>query len=152
MAGELAGFNPAAFRAQITATMTMGLPANTDEQPKFYFRSTAEFPAGTKLDPEGRPIDPRVKATVTHAVPPVQVPCAVEFSPDTTNDEGLAGTFWQTRAVVTLLDTQYQQVQDAIEVQLGGRRYNIAFLAPPIGLGPVTVYQLHCFPKGTGSD
>lgn len=152
MAGNLSGFNADTFRSQITATMIMGLPATQAEQPTFYFRSTSTYPNGTKLDTEGRPIDPRIKPTVTEAAPSIQVPCAVEFSPDTTNDEGMAGTFWQTRAVVTVLDTQYEQVKDAIEVQLGGRRYNISFLAPPYGLGPVTIYQLHCFPKGTGSE
>lgn len=152
MAGELSGFDPDAFRSQITSTMVMGLPAKIDEQPKFYFRSSSAFPESAKLDSEGRPIDPRVRPTITQASPPIQVPCAVEFAPDTTNDQGLTGTFWQTRAVLTLLDIHYELVKDAIEVQLGGRRYNISFLAPPVGLGSVTVYQLHCFPKGTGSD
>jgi hypothetical protein len=150
MAGELTGFNPDTFRSVITATMVMGLPQKPEEQPTFYFRTIVTYPVGTKLDTEGRPIDPRIKPSVTTALPPIQVPCAVEFAPDTTNDEGLAGTYWQTRAVLTLLDTQYEQVKDAIEVQLGDRRYIISFLYPPLGLGLVTVYQLSCFAKGTG--
>jgi hypothetical protein len=150
MSGDLAGFNADTFRTQITNTMIMGLPSDPALQPKFYFRSTSTYATGTLVDAEGKPIDPRIKPTATSAAAPVMVPCAVEFTPDNSNDEGLAGTFWATRAVLTLLDVHYTQVKDAIEVDLGGRRYLVSYLEPPVGLGPVTVYRLHCFPKGVG--
>lgn len=151
MAGLLTGFDPEAFRTSIRNTMIMGLPEPDELKPTFYFRSTYSYPPGTKLDPEGKPIDPRIQATATPASAPLQVPCAVEFSPDATNNEGLSGTFWTDRAMLTLLDTEYAQVEEAIEVDISGRRYLIQQMNP-IGLGTVTVYQLQCFLKGTGGS
>lgn len=151
MAGDLAGFDADSFRTNIRNTMIMGLPSDTTLQPTFYFRTSYTYPTGTVLDPEGKPIDPRVQATASTSSSPVQVPCAVEFAPDNTNDEGLAGTFWSDRAVLTLLDDDYAQVKDAIEVDLSGRRYMIQQMNA-LGLGPVTVYQLYCFMKGTGGS
>lgn len=151
MAGELTGFNPDTFRTNITATMVMGLSNDTELQPTFFFRSASTYPVGTVLDPEGRPIDPRVTPTLTPAFPPLKVPCAVEYMPDTTNNEGLAGTFWSNRAVLTMLDVQYAQVAEAIEVDLDGRRYLIQQMTS-VGLGLVTVYMLQCYAKGTGDS
>lgn len=151
MAGELAGFDPDAFRTNIRDTMIMGLPNEERLKPTFYFRSTYVYPQGTVLDPEGKPIDPRVQATATPSSPPVQVPCAVEFSPDTTNNEGPAGTFWSDRAMLTVLDTDYADIDGAIEVDLAGERYLIQRIKA-MGLGSVTIYQILCFLKGTGGS
>lgn len=142
----LTGFDPDAFRTNITNTMIMGLPEDPTLQPTFYFRAVKTYPAGTLLDTEGSPLDPRIEATVT-APDPVQVPCAVEYTANSTDQETLIGTFKTGRAKLTLLDVAYELVKDAIEVSLGEVRYNITFQEPPIGLGPVTVYQLHVFPK-----
>lgn len=149
MAGALAGFDAAAFRTAITNTMIMGLPGSGELQPTFYFRETLVYPAGTILDSEGKAIDPRIKPTATPVHAPVQVPCAVEMQTDNTNDSGQAGTFWTNRAMLTLLDVHYEQVKDAIEVDLSGRRYLIQQMTA-VGLSTVTVFQLQCFRKGTG--
>lgn len=151
MAGSLSGFDPDVFRTNITNTMVMGLPTDPSLQPTFYFRQTSTWPAGTVLDPEGKPIDVRVTSTVTTAQAPTQVPCAVDYAQDTSNNEGLVGTFWSNRAVLTVLDTHYAQIEAAIEVDLSGRRYRIQQVVS-IGLGPVTVYQLQCYMKGTGDE
>lgn len=151
MSGTISGFDPDAFRTNILNTMIMGLPEDTALQPTFYFRSTATYPDGTNVDPTGKAIDPRVTVTLTATQAPVQVPCAVQFTQDNTNDEGLVGTFWTDRATVTVLDTQYALIEDAIEVDLSGRRYSIQQVVAN-GLGPVTVYTLQCYMKGTGGD
>lgn len=127
--------------------MQLGLPQEAKDRPTFYFRQTKTFPAGTVTDTEGVPLDPRIAATVT-APDPVQVPCAVEFSATSSDGETLVGTFRETHLTLTLLDVDFAQVKDAIEVAVGQVRYNIGYMAPPIGLGTATVYQLHCFPKG----
>lgn len=151
MAGELAGFSADDFRVNIRNTMIMGLPDVDALKPTFYFRSTYTYPQGTVLDPEGKPVDPRVQATAIPASAPVQVPCAVEFSPDTTNNEGPAGTFWSDRALLTVLDADYAQISNAIEVDLNGKRYLIQQMSA-VGMGPVTIYQLQCYMKGTGGS
>lgn len=142
----LTGFDPDNFRTVISETMTMGLPVATELQPTFYFRPVKTYPHGTLLDTEGSPLDPRIQATVS-TPDPVQVPCAVEYTSSTTDEETWVGTFRTGRARLTLLDIHYEQIQDAIEVSLGGARYNIVFQEPPVGLGTVTVYFLHVFPK-----
>lgn len=147
MAGTLSGFDADAFRTNITNTMIMGLPEDDALKPNFHFESTLTYPVGTITDAEGKPIDPRVQPTVS-APAPVQVPCAIEYVADATNGESQVGTFWSDRATVTLLDTHYTTVKDAIEVDLAGRRYLIQQVFP-VGLGPVTVYQLQCYMKGT---
>lgn len=147
MAGSLSGFDATAFRTNITNTMVMGLPNDDNLKPTFYFRETATYPSGTKVDATGKPIDPRVQPTLTPASDPVQVPCAVEFTLDNSNNSTLVGVMWTDRAVVTLLDTHYVLVKDAIEVDLSGKRYMIQQMTS-VGLGPVTVYQLQCFIKG----
>lgn len=149
MAGTLSGFDADAFRTNITNTMVMGLPNDDALKPTFYFRGTSVYPSGTKLDASGKPIDPRVQPTVT-VTDPLQVPCAVEYQLDTTNDQQLVGTLWTDRAIVTLLDTHYTQVQNAIEVDLSGKRYMIQQMTS-VGLGTVTVYQLQCYIKGADS-
>lgn len=150
MAGTLAGFDPAAFRTNITATMVMGLPNDNNLKPTFYFRETSSYPAGTRLDSSGKPIDPRISATVTPSHAPVQVPCAVEYQQDTSNNSTIVGTLWTDRAIVTLLDTHYAEIADAIEVDLSGKRYLIQQMTS-VGLGTVTVYQLQCYIKGVDS-
>lgn len=147
MADAIPGFSPDVFRTNIHFAMQLGLPQATKDRPTFYFRTTKTFPVGTVTDTEGVPLDPRIAATVT-APDPVQVPCAVEFSADRSDNESLVGTFRDTKVTLTLLDVDFAKVKDAIEVGIGQVRYNIGFLAPPIGLGQATVYQLHCFPKG----
>jgi hypothetical protein len=142
----LEGFDADEFRTNIANTMIMGLPVPLDERPTFYFPETLTYPEGTLLDTEGKPIDARIKPVRT-APDPVQIPCAVEFSPDTTNETGLVGNFWQTRAALTVLDIHYAKVREAIEVDLAGRRYLIQEMQN-VGLGSVTVYTLICFRKG----
>lgn len=147
MADDLDGFDPDDFRDQITNTMVMGLPVPVEERPTFHFPGTDTFPVGTPMTPEGRPVDPRIAPATSTSKDPVQVPCAVEFATDSTNDTGLAGAFWQTRATLTLLDIHYAQVKDATEVDLAGRRYLIQEMTN-VGLSTVTVYTLTCFRKG----
>lgn len=147
MAGTIPGLDPQVFRDNIHFAMNMGLPPDPAQRPTFHFRAVKTYPAGTLLDSEGTPLDPRVAATIS-APDPVQVPCAVEFQTTRNDDESLVGTFRQTAASITLLDVDYDVVKDAIEVALNGNRFNIGYLEPPIGMGEVTVYILHCFPKG----
>lgn len=146
MADVAAGFDPDKFRTAIHFVMNLGLPQATVDRPTFYFRSTKTYPPGTRLDTEGTPLDPRIEAVVTTPTP-VQVPCAVEYTADRTDNESLVGTFVDSKATLTILDTDFALVKDAIEVALGQSRFNITFIAPPIGLSTVTVYQVFCFPK-----
>lgn len=134
------------FRTAIRDTMQMGVPQDSALRPTFYFPVTTSYPAGTILDSEGRPIDPRIQGTA-HQKEAEQPPCTVEYASDTTNQGGLVGTNWDGRAVITIFDIDYTLVADAIEVDLSGKRYMIQERTAT-GLGSCTVYQLLCFQKG----
>lgn len=145
MAGSNPAFDPDAFRTAIQNTMNMGLPTTTSEQPTFHFAKVKSYPVGTALDEDGLPFDPTITPSVS-TPPSKRVPCAVEFTP-VNSDELPIGTLRKTRATLTLLDEDYKKVKDAIEVSLGGDRYIISYVEPPLGLFEVSVYRFVCYAK-----
>lgn len=154
MANALAGFDPDNFRTQIRNTMIMGLPQTIAERPTFYSPAVTEwpthYPSGDPInfDDDGKPLDPSVRPVTHGGDVGIQVACAVEFKPTTGDTETIIGNFRDAAAVLTLLDTEYVIVAGCDTVDLGGVRYYINFIGPPLGLGPVTVYQLYCNPTG----
>jgi len=79
----------------------------------------------------------------------IQVLCAVEWAPADPTDTAM-GQFDTSRAVLTLLDEEWQEVLDngggepPDEVLLGGNTYNVKLLPPPLGLFDVTIQQISC--------
>lgn len=136
-----AGFDAAAFRSAIVSTMEMGLPANTSERATFRWHPERTF---SNPDPTGNPYSWDQTPASELTKPDVQIPVAVEFSarPAATKDETI-GQFDGARAIVTVLDTHYDQVADADLVLLGGNVYEIEFWGPPQGLFDVTVYTVY---------
>lgn len=156
MAGILAGFDPDNFRTQIRNTMIMGLPGDPADWPTFYGSNVrawpTTYPNGSPIifDDDGSPLDPTVAPLPASANVGIQVPCAVEFKATSADNLTLIGNFRDTSAVLTLLDTEYVKVKDAETVELARKRYFINYTAPPMGLGPVTVYQMYLAPTGDG--
>ena len=70
---------------------------------------------------------------------------ALEFAARSTAgaEETVLGTFNTSRAVVTLMDEDYEQIKDADYVTIAGATYEIDFVGPPLGMFAVTVYQIH---------
>ena len=138
------GFDAATFRDSIQFAMNMGLPETTSE--RVTFRWTPEKDWRIE-DPGGNPYDYSSTNAPTNTVAPadVQVDAAVEFVTRTTLSGGTAiGEFNTPRAVITLLDVDYAQIEGADKVLLGGNTYYVDFVAPPMGLFDVTIYQIHC--------
>lgn len=133
------------FRDGVHLAMSFGQPPNAEDQPKFLFAASLTYPPGTALDQEGKPLDPTIEPTAT-TQNSITVPCAVEFQ-TATADELPVGSFRPTKATITLLDEDYVQVKDATDVVLGGDTYLIGYKPPPLGAGPVTVYQFVCFAR-----
>lgn len=150
MAGTDSRFDATEFRDAIEFAMTMGLPEDTDERPTFHFKAVRAYEdrngnpvVDPRVDQDGNPIDPNIRVTTTPP-DPVQIPCAVEF--DTARpDERPVGSFKSTKASITILDVHWPQVEDAIEVELGGDRYAISYERPPNGLFEATVHTVECF-------
>lgn len=144
MAGSDVRFDAAAFRTNIRFAMTMGLPNTSAEKATFQWTVRRTFNKG---DTGGQPFDWSATATATTTHPDVQIPVAVEFG-DQGQDSTNVGTFDMARAIITVLDEDFALIViDGVmadKVLLGGNTFMIDYVAPPLGLFDVTVYQLHC--------
>lgn len=134
------------FRNGVLTAMAFGEPTVDEDKPRFLFPQTKGYPPGTALDQEGQPLDPTIEPLEETGKDPVTIPCAVEFE-QAKAEELPVGAFRPTKATITILDTHFQQIVDATDVVLGGDKYQIAYRPPPVGAGPVTVYQLVCYAR-----
>lgn len=136
-----AGFDAAAFRLAIRSTMTMAAPNATADRATFRWSPIKTF---SPQDPAHNPYS-FTEAPVTNVTHiDVKVPVAVEFSaPRLAAHETPLGEFDTARAIITILDDDYALVAGADLVLLGQNTYEIEFVAPPIGLFDVTVYQIY---------
>lgn len=139
------GFDAGAFRDGVHFAMNMGLPPTVSSRATFLFKSTTTYPVGTALDSEGKPFDLSI-APIVVSPDPVQIPCAVEFV-SAWDKESPVGVFESTKAIITILDTEWSKVKDAVEVKLGGNTYAILYQEPPLGLFDVEIYRLRCEAK-----
>lgn len=137
-----AGFDAAGFRNAIRQTMVMGQPNAVEERATFQWTTESSY---AQEDPAHNPYswDDTPVVSTSHA--DVQVPVAVEFSarPAASVDTSV-GQFDTSRAVITILDSDYALITGADKVLLGGNTYVIDFVAPPLGLFEVTIYQMFC--------
>lgn len=138
------GFDAATFRDSIQFAMNMGLPETASERCTFRWTPEKDYRIE---DPGGNPYDFTATNTPTNTVAPadVQVDAAVEFVSRSTLSQGTAlGELNTPRATITLLDVDYALVEGADQVLLGGNTYDVDYVAPPVGLFEVTIYQIHC--------
>lgn len=138
--GFLEGFDASAFRQAITSAMEMGLPDNEGERITFRWKTTKTFSENT--DRSGTPFNLSAAPEAVDETPDVQIPATAEITriaPDGT----AIGTFDHPYVLITVLDTHYPLIDGASQVILGGDTYNIDFVAPPFGLGEVTIYQIY---------
>jgi hypothetical protein len=139
MAGTDPGFNAAEFREAIHFAMAMGAAPDAAEQVTFHFASTLTY--NVPADGAQVPFDP--SATVTKTTPdPKRVDCAVEYF-DSENQPTNFGLLAPTRLAITLLDVDYEEVQDATYVVVHGDRYDYRRTEPPSGLFDVGLYTMH---------
>ena len=136
-----AGFNATAFRDAIRSTMEMGLPNTVAERATFRWKPERSYAVQDQAE---NPYD-WTDTPVTEDVPAdVQVAVAVEFEahPAGSVDTAL-GQFDTSRAIITVLDTEYASIVGANEVLLGENTYTVQFVAPPVGLFDVTIYRIY---------
>ncbi len=145
MAGSDPNFDPTQFRFFIKQTMKMGIPTATDEKLTWHFKPVQDF---TPQDPALKPYDwstpPESSEPGNPDLPSgvAIVDYALEFSAGTSS-EGDVGRFDTSRLKVTLLDVDYEVIKTADYATIGRVYYNIKFVAPPIGMFSVTVYEVH---------
>lgn len=145
-------FNASRFRTAIRNTMTMGMPnANAD---KATFRWTPRNTYNPQ-DPEHDPYTFTQAAINTWSHADVVVPVAWEFSArPSASLETTVGEFDMSRVVITMLDVDFATISGVQAtpvlpdlVLLGGNTYIIEFVAPPVGLFDVDVYQIYCIAR-----
>lgn len=140
-------FDEAAFRTNIRDTMRMGMPTDPAEQLTWRWKRVRTY------NPQDRVAHPYDwTQTPTTDVPgnadepdgELVVDYALEFSASIAAEGGTAlGRFNTSRAVVTLIDADYELVKTADFATIAGAEYEIDFVSPPMGLFAVTVYQIH---------
>lgn len=132
------GFNATAFRNIIRQTMLMGAPE--DEALRATFKWTTQK-TYTQAGPSGRPYDLHASPTTSTAHADVQIPVAIEFKGGGGTDTSV-GQFQDANAEITVLDEDYELIEGADKLTLGGNTYIIDFVKPPDGLFGVTVFTI----------
>lgn len=131
-------FAAAKFKDAIRFAMGMGSPEPEDQRPTFIWTTDKTF---TTADPAGDPYSWDEVPTKTTTHEPVQPLCSVQFVPRKSASEGTPfGEVDVTRAIITMLDDEYETIKGADRVLLGGNTYELSMVAPPEGLFGVTTY------------
>ena len=150
--GISADFDAEQFRKSIRFAMQMGTPPDEGKQPVFVFRPTSrsywkngvQLGSAPRLDRDGKPLDPKVEVRVVEAATKT-VDCAVEIV-RADAAELPVGTFRQTKAIVTLLDEQYEQVKGCTELVFNGDRYRFGYEPEGLGLFSVGINTMIFYP------
>jgi hypothetical protein len=138
-------FNATKFRDAIHFAMKMGLPNASTEQIAFRWLERRTY---DKQDTGGNPYDWTDTPVTDTVVADVYLQAAVEFQFVRSGVENNpVGQFESPNLVVTLLDTEYPYLfsngKRADQIVIDEAVYQINFIAPPIGLFDVTVYQVY---------
>jgi len=144
--GTPSSFNAAQVRAGLLTAMNFGLPTVTNDQPTFFMPQTAT--SASHLDDEGVPFDPAAVPTLSTLVKR-RAPCAVEY----VDGDGKIETFGiiaPSRVKLTLLDTDYDTIKGFHFCVIEGQRYYYARTEPPVALGTIDVYTIHCKSEDEG--
>lgn len=123
MAGSDPAFDSDLFRVSIRAAMTMGMPEG-DLTATFRWSEQKTF---SRADPSGKPYNWSATPVTDVAHPDVTVPVAVEYSGQQIEDGTTVGVFSHGKAKITVLDDDYELVNTADQVLLGGKIYDITF-------------------------
>jgi hypothetical protein len=139
-------FPEALFRNAIQNTMRMGMPEDESKRLTWWWNREKDY---VRPDPTGKPYGWSEAPTTNVAGGPngedhLVVDYAIEFSARPAGSVVTAlGEMDTSRAVVTLMDADWQQVKTADYARIGDARYKIQFEAPPMGLFEVTVHQVY---------
>jgi hypothetical protein len=150
--GISADFDGDQFRRAIQFAMQMGAPPDVDKQAVFVFKPTSrtywkngvQLGTAPRLDRDGKPLDPKIQVRVVEAATK-KVDCAVEIV-RADAEELPVGTFRQTKAIVTLLDEQYDQVKGCTELVFNGDRYRYGYEPEGLGLFSVGINTMIFYP------
>jgi hypothetical protein len=144
--GTPSSFNAATVRAGLRTAMNFGLPTVTNDQPTFFMPQTAT--STSHLDGEGVPFDPNASFTLS-ALVKRQAPCAVEY----VDGDGKVETFAviaPSKVKLTFLDQDYATIKGFHFCVIEGQKYYYQRTEPPVALGTIDVYTVHCKSEDEG--
>lgn len=133
------------IRETLRRTMVMGLPVEDAEKPTFYFKYEAVW---DNHDSENNPWDWHSAPESSSQRSPVQPVCAFEFFSPLGRQGAFpteVGEFNPTTLVVTMFEDEFAEVNGASYATAGPSqvRFFFRFWRPSIGLGDMTVYEVH---------
>jgi hypothetical protein len=146
VAGTPAGFSASNVRAGLRTAMQFGLPSATADQPTFYMPRTSTTSAPT--DDEGVPFDPSVAPVMSTQVKK-RVDCAVEYV-DSDGKIETFGVIAPAKVKLTLLDEDFAKISGFLFCVIKGQKYFYQRTEPPVALGTVDVYTVHCRAEDEG--
>lgn len=135
------GFDAASIIAGLKKAMTFGAAEADADQPQFYMPRT-NSPAVSPVDDEQVPFSVTVRPTRSTLVKKT-VDCAYEYVDAEGKIENF-GLLNPSRVRITLLDAEYQQVKGFEYVTIGGNRFLYQKTEPPLALGSIGVWTVHC--------
>lgn len=143
-------FDKEAFENGIRFSMQMGAPNDLDRQAvfikksttvRYFLGSTEVFPgADLRTDRDGKPLNPdvRMEAGTDQEIP---VDCAIEIT-KADADELPVGDFRPTKATVTVLDSDYLDIEGCQEMRYNADRYLFGYEPEADGMFDSGVHQL----------
>lgn len=135
------GFNESNVYAGLYKAMGFGEPNQDADKVAFFIEKDSDLPSTTPQDQTGVPFNPAKKRPKTHRREVVM--CAVEYQDRGETTEQF-GAIQPTRVKLTLLDADYQKIKGFRYVVAGGDQYWHAKTEPPLALGPIDVWIIHC--------
>lgn len=144
--GTPPGFDAAAVIAGLHTAMNFGLPTVTNDQPTFFMPQTTT--SDEPLDGEDVPFNPDAVLDVS-ALVKKRVPCAVEY----VDGDGKVETFAivnPSKVKLTFIGSDFATVRGFKFCVIEGQKYFYARTEPPVALGTVDVYTVHCKSEDEG--
>lgn len=146
MAGTPAGFDADTVRAGLRVAMEFGLPSSVSDQPTFFMPGSTS--TTDEVDADGIPFDPTASITVTPG-DSHRVDCAVEYVDAPGKVENF-GVLVPSEVKLTFLDSDYSVIAGFETCVIAGQRYYYMRTEPPVALGTVDIYTVHCRAEDDG--
>lgn len=147
MAGPTpAGFDRDAVLAGLRTAMLFGAPSVAADRATFFMPRT--YVSVAPVDEDGVTFDPQQRPTFS-AVVKHTVPCAVEYDDAAGKLENF-GIIASSKVRITLLGPDYDVVKGFEYVVIAGQKYLYRKTEPPVALGTLDVWTVHCQAEDEG--
>jgi hypothetical protein len=140
------GFDPGTVLAELRTAMQFGAPSNAADRATFFMPRV--YSTTEPVDDLGVPFNPEVRP---NAGTPVKhtVPCAIDYDDAQGKVENF-GIIVASKVIITLLGPDYETVKGFEYVVIAGQKYLYRKTEPPVALGTLDVWTVHCQAEDEG--